>query len=81
MNSLALWLIPRSRYLFFLTDYCKKHAKLYEKYLEVANQQLATLVSDSLFMSLYGEKLPEVKVCISPAYGVNNFSSLDTIVR
>lgn len=58
-------------------SFFKKHAKLYEKYLEVANQQLATLVSDSLFMSLYGEKLPEVKVCISPAYGVNNFSSLD----
>ena len=25
MNSLALWFMPRSRYLFFLTDYCKKY--------------------------------------------------------
>lgn len=56
------------------TSFFKKHSKLYEKYIAIANEQLTALISDSLFQSLYGEKLPQVKVCISPAYGVNNYS-------
>lgn len=57
------------------TSFFKKHSKLYEKYIAIANEQLTALISDSLFQSLYGENLPDVKVCISPAYGVNNYSS------
>lgn len=59
------------------SSFFQKHSKLYGKYIAVAEKQLAPLISDSLFMSLYGETLPEVAVCISPAYGFNNYSSLD----
>ena len=31
MNSLALWFMPRSRYLFFLTDYCIKQDQINEE--------------------------------------------------
>lgn len=59
------------------SSFFQKHSKLYAKYIDAAEKQLAPLISDSLFMALYGETLPEVAVCISPAYGFNNYSSLD----
>ena len=31
MNSLALWFMPRSRYLFFLTDYCIDDKNIFSK--------------------------------------------------
>ena len=61
----------KSKYSLFF----KEHLNLYNKYLKCVETQLEPLLSDSLFMSIYGVNLPDVSLCISPAYGLNNFSS------
>lgn len=54
-----------------------KHMKLYRKYIEETDKYLSPYIKPECFTDIYGKEVPYIAICISPAYGSNNFSSTD----
>ena len=59
----------------------EKHSKLYRKYADSLQAGMRRLIDPDWFQDVYGSPLPDVSVCVSPAYAWNNYGSIDTLTQ
>ena len=59
----------------------EKHSKLYREYADSLQVGMRRLIDPEWFQDVYGEPLPDVSACVSPAYAWNNYSGPDTLTQ
>lgn len=59
----------------------EKHSKLYREYADSLQAGMRRLIDPEWFQDVYGEPLPDVSACVSPAYAWNNYSGPDTLTQ
>lgn len=59
----------------------EKHSKLYREYADSLQIGMRRLIDPEWFQDVYGEPLPDVSACVSPAYAWNNYSGPDTLTQ
>ena len=59
----------------------EKHSKLYREYADSLQAGMRRLIDPDWFQDVYGEPLPDVSACVSPAYAWNNYSGPDTLTQ
>lgn len=59
----------------------EKHSRLYREYADSLQAGMRRLIDPEWFQDVYGEPLPDVSACVSPAYAWNNYSGPDTLTQ
>ena len=59
----------------------ERHSELYSLYVESMQAGLAQILKEDWFEDVYGYSLPYVAVCVSLAYGVNNYAGIDAMTQ
>ncbi len=59
----------------------EKHSRLYREYADSLQAGMRRLIAPEWFQDVYGEPLPDVSACVSPAYAWNNYSGPDTLTQ
>ena len=59
----------------------EKHSRLYREYADSLQVGMRRLIDPEWFQDVYGEPLPDVSACVSPAYAWNNYSGPDTLTQ
>ena len=69
---------------YVVSDYHRffeKHSKLYREYADSLQAGMRRLIDPDWFQDVYDRPLPDVAVCVSPAYAWNNYASTDTLTQ